>query len=77
MSLPETAQDSPLLVSSSFLKLVQSNGSLSLDDMLPCHKTVGVYAIEHVLLFLKKSRNFYDYKPPRNYMQDQALSLQP
>lgn len=55
---------------SSFSVFVQSNGSMGLDDMLPCGTTVGVFVLRHVISYAKKSRNLYDYKPPRNLLQE-------
>ena len=49
-------------------RIVRANGSLSSEDMLPCGTTVGVFSLRHVLN-AKKSRNFLDYKPPRNLLQ--------
>jgi hypothetical protein len=48
--------------------IVRSAGTLSVNAMLPCGMPVGVFVIEHVLMHTKKSRNFYDYKPPRNLL---------
>ena len=61
---------SHLIDASSFSVFVQANGSLGLDDMLPCGTTVGVFVLRHVITFAKKSRNLYDYKPPRNLLQE-------
>jgi hypothetical protein len=60
----------------SLTRNAQLNKKISIHDVLPNGKTVGAFAVAHVLKNMRKKRKHLDYHPHRNFISMHAAYLQ-